>query len=51
MSSQAAGELASRYVVGNVELPWYAKLFLLDRYEDAEYQKELERLRGVSGQL
>jgi glycine/D-amino acid oxidase-like deaminating enzyme len=49
MASPAAGELLAAHLTGN-ELPDYASWFLLDRYEDPEYQKLLEDW-GSSGQL
>lgn len=49
MASPAAGELLAAHVTRG-ELPDYAGWFLLDRYQDSQYQKLLEGW-GSSGQL
>lgn len=49
MSACAAGELLAAHVTGG-ELPDYASAFALSRYDDPEYQKQLENW-GNSGQL
>jgi sarcosine oxidase, subunit beta len=49
MSACAVGELLAAHVTGD-ELPDYAPAFALSRYDDPEYQKELENW-GNSGQL
>jgi sarcosine oxidase, subunit beta len=49
MSACAAGELLAAHVTGG-DLPEYAPAFALSRYDDPEYQKELENW-GDSGQL
>jgi glycine/D-amino acid oxidase-like deaminating enzyme len=41
MASPAAGDLLAAYLTGT-ELPSYAPWFLLERYQDPEYQKLLE---------
>jgi len=50
MASMAAGELLALHVAGR-PLPAYAPAFLLNRYEDPEYQKLLKHWDAVSGQL
>lgn len=50
MGSQAAAELLSAHVT-NQELPDYAPMFQLDRYQDPTYQKLLAQLDGAAGQL
>lgn len=50
MASQAAGDLLAAYITGN-ELPGYAPAFHLDRYDDPEYRKMLERWNPRTGQL
>ncbi|MBL8197247.1 MAG: FAD-binding oxidoreductase [Blastocatellia bacterium] len=50
MSSQAAGELLALHVLGE-KLPDYAPMFLLERYQNASYQKLLKELQSNSGQL
>jgi len=49
MASPAAGELLAKHITG-AELPEHASWFLLERYDDPEYQKLLEDW-GSSGQL
>jgi len=49
MSACAAGELLAAHVQG-AELPAYAPAFSMARYDDADYQKQLENW-GESGQL
>lgn len=49
MAGSSAGELLAAHVTGG-ELPPYAPWFLLERYEDPEYQKLLEEW-DESGQL
>lgn len=49
MASPACGELLSKHICGDT-LPDYAPWFLLERYEDPEYQKLLADW-GRSGQL
>jgi glycine/D-amino acid oxidase-like deaminating enzyme len=49
MASPAAGELLAAHLTGT-DLPDYASWFLLERYDDPEYQKLLEDW-GSSGQL
>jgi glycine/D-amino acid oxidase-like deaminating enzyme len=49
MAACASGELLAAHVTGG-ELPSYASWFLLERYEDPEYQKLLEDW-DASGQL
>jgi glycine/D-amino acid oxidase-like deaminating enzyme len=49
MASPAAGELLAAHITGD-ELPPYAEWFLLERYDDPEYQ-ELLKNWGRSGQL
>lgn len=49
MSACAVGELLAAQVTGD-ELPEYAPAFALSRYDDPEYQKELDNW-GDSGQL
>jgi len=49
MSACAAGELLASHVAGN-NLPSYAPAFSIARYDEPEYQKELEDW-GESGQL
>jgi glycine/D-amino acid oxidase-like deaminating enzyme len=49
MASPAAGELLAAYITGDA-LPSYAGWFLLERYDDPEYQ-DLLRNWGRSGQL
>jgi glycine/D-amino acid oxidase-like deaminating enzyme len=49
MAGCAAGELLAAHLTGS-ELPAYAPWFLLERYEDPEYQKLLEEW-DASGQL
>ncbi|MBW1699292.1 MAG: FAD-binding oxidoreductase [Deltaproteobacteria bacterium] len=50
MAAMAAGELLAKHVTGD-GLPEYAPSFLLDRYEDPDYQKLLEKMQATSGQL
>lgn len=49
MSACGAGDLLSAHIAGTV-LPSYASAFSLTRYDDLEYQKQLETW-GESGQL
>jgi glycine/D-amino acid oxidase-like deaminating enzyme len=49
MAACAAGELLAAHLTGS-ELPHYAPAFLLERYEDPEYQKLLETWEDT-GQL
>ena len=49
MAACAAGELLAAHLTGT-QLPHYAPVFVLERYEDLEYQKLLENW-GESGQL
>jgi glycine/D-amino acid oxidase-like deaminating enzyme len=49
MAACAAGELLAAHIVGG-QLPHYAPAFLLSRYDDAAYQRLLERWGDV-GQL
>ena len=49
MSACGAGELLAAHVTG-ADLPAYAPVFALSRYEDSEYTKELENW-SESGQL
>jgi glycine/D-amino acid oxidase-like deaminating enzyme len=49
MASCAAGELLAAHLAGN-DLPSYAPAFLLERYQDPEYQRLLESWRDT-GQL
>lgn len=49
MAACGAGELLADHITGG-PLPHYAPTFSLDRYDDPEYQKLLERW-GESGQL
>jgi len=49
MAGCAAGELLAAHLTGS-ELPDYARWFLLERYEDSEYKKLLDRWDD-SGQL
>jgi len=49
MAACAAGELLAAHLTGS-KLPHYAPAFVLERYEDPEYQKLLENW-GESGQL
>ncbi len=49
MAACAAGELLAAHVAGR-ELPSYARWFLLERYEDPEYQELLDSW-DTSGQL
>jgi len=50
MASQAAGELLAAHITGG-ELPEYAPMFLLSRYEHPTYQALLEAWDVTSGQL
>jgi glycine/D-amino acid oxidase-like deaminating enzyme len=50
MGSQAAAELLAAHVTGG-DLPDYAPAFLLERYEQAEYQALLAGWDASSGQL
>lgn len=50
MASQAAGELLAAHITGG-ELPIYAPAFLLNRYDDPEYQALLDEQDAHSGQL
>ncbi len=50
MTSQAAGELLAAHITGG-ELPEYAPMFLLSRYEHPTYQALLEDWDVTSGQL
>ena len=49
MAAPACGELLAAHIAG-VELPAYARWFLLERYQDPEYQQLLNKW-GRSGQL
>jgi len=49
MASCAAGELLAAHLTGS-PLPSYAPAFTLDRYQDPEYRKLLEKW-GDTGQL
>ena len=49
MASMAAGELVAAHVLGG-ELPSHARVFSLQRYDDAEYQ-DLLRKWPDTGQL
>lgn len=50
MGGMAAGDLLANHVIGG-ELPDYAPKFLLNRYEDPEYQKLIGQLDATAGQL
>ena len=50
MASQAAAELLSAHIA-ETQLPDYARMFRLDRYDDPEYLKVLENWDAKSGQL
>ncbi|MGD2127516.1 MAG: FAD-dependent oxidoreductase, partial [Desulfobacteraceae bacterium] len=50
MASMAAGDLLALHVAGK-ELPDYAPAFLLNRYEDSDYQNLLANWDATSGQL
>ncbi|MBI4785964.1 MAG: FAD-binding oxidoreductase [Chloroflexi bacterium] len=50
MAACAAGELLAAHIVGQVGNLSYAPAFMLERYQDPEYQKLLENW-GASGQL
>jgi len=50
MAGMAAGELTASHVAGG-DLPAYASAFLLDRYDDPEYQALLANWDSGSGQL
>jgi glycine/D-amino acid oxidase-like deaminating enzyme len=50
MASNAAGDLLSSYIVGD-ELPAYAGSFSLDRYDDPDYRKILQKLEEESWEL
>ena len=50
MASCGAGELLAAHVVGQAGSLTYARAFMLERYQDPEYQKLLE-IWGASGQL
>ena len=50
MACQAAGELLAAHVAGS-DLPEYAPSFLLERYDDPEYQVLLKQMELSSGQL
>ncbi|MBX7223047.1 MAG: FAD-binding oxidoreductase [Blastocatellia bacterium] len=50
MASQAAGELISLHLAGK-ELPKYAEMFYLSRYESKEYQNLISKLGQKAGQL
>ena len=49
MAACASGELLAAHVTGSA-LPHYALAFMLERYEDQEYQRLLEN-RPSTGQL
>jgi sarcosine oxidase subunit beta len=49
MASCAAGELLAAHLTGS-QLPSFAPAFALERYQDPEYQKLLEKW-GETGQL
>jgi hypothetical protein len=49
MAAPASGELLAAHITGNL-LPDYANAFMLERYEDPDYQKLLANW-GTSGQL
>jgi hypothetical protein len=49
MAAPASGDLLAAHIAGS-ELPDYANAFMLERYEDPEYQRLLENW-GYSGQL
>lgn len=50
MTAMAGGDLLAAHVVGG-ELPAYAPMFLLERYQDPVYQELLKTWEGTSGQL
>lgn len=50
MASQAAGELLAAHVTATA-LPDYAPRFLLSRYDDPSYRRQMEELAAESGQL
>ena len=50
MAAMAAGELLAMHVIGG-ELPDYSPSFLLNRYEDPDYQNLLAKWDATSGQL
>lgn len=50
MASQASGELLAAHVTEN-KLPEYAPKFLLDRYDDPNYQDLVKNINSLEGQL
>lgn len=50
MACSAAGELLATHITGG-DLPEYAADFLLERYQDPNYQKLLDGWDASSGQL
>ena len=50
MASQAAGELLAAHVAGH-RLPTYSEAFLVNRYEDSNYQEIVNQMQNNLGQL
>ena len=50
MASQAAGELLAAHVAGH-KLPTYSEAFLVNRYEDSNYQEIVNQMQNNLGQL
>jgi glycine/D-amino acid oxidase-like deaminating enzyme len=50
MASQAAAELLAEHITGG-ELPQHAPAFVLERYDDPDYQKMLATFDATTGQL